>query len=133
MFFIIDTKDKRAEAATAVSRLPASPRYSVEIKPYKRNRSLAQNRTMWMWYAVIADHMGCEPEDLHEEMKVRVLGVERKIVAGQACIIPKSSTTLDVDGMGRFMAAIESLAADLEVKLPATDEYDYAMHGKRAA
>lgn len=133
MFFIIDTKDKRTEAAHAVSRLPSSPRYSVEIKPYKRTRSLAQNRTMWMWYGVIADYMGCEAEDVHEEMKVRVLGVERKIVAGQACIIPKSTTALDVDGMGRFMAAIESLATDLGIILPATDEYDYAMHGKRAA
>ena len=54
-FFIIDSKDKRTEAAHFVSRLPASPLYSVEIKPSKRTRTLPQNgRTflvdaIWGW------------------------------------------------------------------------------------
>lgn len=133
MFFIIETREKRVEAANFVARLPSSPKYCVEIKPYKRNRTLAQNRTMWMWYHVLADHLGCEPDDVHEQMKVRVLGVERKVIAGQACIIPRSTTTLDTTGMARFMDAIEALAAELEVTLPNTDEYAYAKQGAKAA
>ncbi|TPL94769.1 hypothetical protein [Mesorhizobium sp. B2-3-10] len=125
--FIIDTRQRRKEAADFVSRLPASPLYSVEIKPYKRVRSQAQNRIMWMWYGVMAEYLGCEPEDLHEQMKVKVLGVERKFVAGQVLTYPKSTTTLDVDGMTRFLAAIEALAAELDIKLPTSDEYGYAM------
>ncbi|TBG37133.1 hypothetical protein ELG78_09140 [Rhizobium leguminosarum] len=132
MFFIIDSREKRQEAANFVARLPASPLYSIEIKPYKKNRSLAQNRTMWMWYNVLADHLGCEPDDVHDQMKVRVLGVERKIVAGQALILPRSTTDLDTTAMARFMEAIEALAAELEVKLPIPDDYRYAMEGGRA-
>lgn len=133
MLFIIDSREKRTEAAQFVARLPSSPLYSVTITPYKRNRSQAQNRTMWMWYGVIAPHIGCTPEAVHDQMKVRVLGVERKIVAGQALILPRSTTELDVEGMGRFMEAIEALAAELEIKLPMPDDYKYARYGKEAA
>jgi hypothetical protein len=133
MLYIIDSEQRRKEVAGIVSRLLGSPVHSVEIKPYKRNRSLAQNRAMWMWYGVLADHLGCEAEDIHEQMKVKVLGVERKMVAGQVLIMPKSTTTLDVEGMSRFMEAIQALAADLEVVLPLPDDFRCAMYGARAA
>ncbi len=131
MLHIIDSKEKRKKVAQEVVRLPGSPVYSVEIKPYKKNRSLAQNRTMWMWYAVLAEHLNCESEDIHEEMKVRVLGVERRTVLGQPLIIPKSTTDLDVEGMSRFMEAIQALAADMDVVLPLPDDFHYAMYGGR--
>lgn len=133
MFHIINSAERRREVANIVASLTSSPVYSVEIKPYKRNRSQAQNRTMWMWYGILADHLGCEPEEVHEQMKVTVLGVERKIVAGQALIIPKSTTDLNTDGMSRFMEAIIALATDLHVTLPMPDDLQYAMHGGRAA
>lgn len=133
MFFIIDSVEKRREAAQTVARLLSKPTYCVEIKPYRRNRSQAQNRTMWMWYVVLAEHIGCEPEDVHDQMKVTILGVERKVVAGQALIMPKSTTDLDVEAMGRFMDAIQALADDLEVKLPMPDDLHYAKYGTKAA
>lgn len=133
MLYIVNTVERRREVAQVVASLTSSPIYSVEIKPYKRNRSLAQNKTMWMWYGVLADHLGCEPEEVHEQMKVTVLGVERKIVAGQALIVPRSTTDLNTDGMSRFMEAIIALAADLDVTLPMPDDLQYAMHGAKAA
>lgn len=129
MLFIIDSKEKRRQAAEYVARLTSSPVYCLEIKPYKRNRSQAQNRTMWMWYGAIADHTGNTPEDVHEEMKVRALGLESKIVAGQILIRPKSTTGLDVEGMSRFMEAIQQLAAELDITLPMPDDYKYARYG----
>ena len=86
-----------------------------------------------MWYGVLADHLGCTAEEVHEQMKVRVLGVERKIVAGQALIVPRSTTDLDTEGMSRFMEAIMALAVDLEVTLPMPDDLQYAMHGAKVA
>lgn len=131
MLYIIDSKEKRAKVAQIIAHLPDFPVVSVELKPYKRNRSLAQNRTMWMWYAVLAEHCGCESEDVHEQMKVRVLGVDKKIVSGQVLITPKSTATLDVEGMSRFMEAIQALADDLQVVLPMPDDFRYAMYGER--
>lgn len=132
MLFIIDSEERRRAAAEYVARLISSPVHCVDIKPYKRNRSQAQNRTMWMWYGAIADHVGSTPEEVHEEMKVRALGIESKIVAGQVLIRPKSTTELDVEGMSRFMEAIQQLAAELEVELPMPDDYKYARYGAAA-
>ena len=104
----------------------------VEIKEYKKNRSTAQNRLLWAWYDVIAKDTGYEPEDLHEEMKVRVLGVERKVVRGIELIVPKSSTKLSVQEMTQFLHSVEALAAELGIALPyPRDLYDEAF-GKKA-
>lgn len=132
MFFIISSEERRAAAADFVSRIRKSPLMSVEIKPYKRNRSEAQNRLMWMWYHIISMDTGQIAEDLHEEMKVRVLGVEEKEVLGPygkmvKLIVPKSSTKLSTQEMTDFLRAIEALAAELEIILPRPDDYKFAM------
>lgn len=132
MFFIISSEERRAAAADFVSRIRKSPLMSVEIKPYKRNRSEAQNRLMWMWYHIISMDTGQIAEDLHEEMKVRVLGVEEKEVLGPygkmvRLIVPKSSTKLSTQEMTDFLRAIEALAAELEIILPRPDDYKFAM------
>lgn len=128
MLFIIDSEAKRTACADFIRRITsANETMQVEIKPYRRNRSTAQNRLMWMYYGVIAHHIGCEPEDLHEQMKIKVLGTVRKVILGQAIIMPVSTTTLDVDGMIRFLEAIEALALDLDITLPNPDDRDFAM------
>ena len=104
---------------------------SVEVKPYKKTRSTAQNRLMWMWYGVIAEHCGNTPDDLHEQMKVRVLGLDKKVILGHAIIQPKSTKDLTIDEMTHFLEAIEALAVELGVVLPIPDDTGYAMgrHG----
>lgn len=131
MFYIIDSKERRDACARHIAQVRSTPLMQVEIKPYKRNRSQSQNRLMWMWYHVIAEEIGCEIEDLHEQMKVRALGTERKVILGQAIIKPKSTTGLSVEEMTRFLEAIEALALDLGIILPRPDDYGHAM--KRAA
>lgn len=127
MFFIIDSKEARKRVADYVARLTASPLMCVEVKPYKKNRSVAQNRLLWLFYSEIAKHIGTTPEELHEEMKVRVLGVEQKVILGKEIIQPKSTTKLDVQGMTNFLEAVEALARELNVVLPIPDDYGYAM------
>ena len=131
MFFVVDSPEARARAVAYVKNLRGSPLMSVEVKRHKKSRTQAQNRLMWMWYGVICDATGNEPEDLHEQMKVRVLGVEKKVILGQAIIVPRSTKDLDTQGMTNFLEAIEALAVELEVALPIPDETDYAMHRER--
>lgn len=130
MFFVVETAEQRKEAADFVAHLRSHPVMSVFVKVHKKQRSVAQNRLMWMWYKVIAEHCGCTPTDLHEQMKVRLLGVEKKVILGQAIIMPKSSTELDVEQMTAFLEGIEALAVDLKIVLPQPAETNYAM-GRR--
>ena len=127
MFFIIDSKEARAKATRYVAAIQGSPTMCVEIKPYKKSRSQSQNRLLWLFYGVIAQDIGCTPEDLHEQMKVRVLGVEKKVILGQAIIMPKSSTNLTVEEMTNFIMAVEALAGELGIILPTlSDDYNVA-------
>ena len=114
----------------AVSSLTSSPVCTVEIKPYKKNRSKDQNRLMWMWYSVIADYTGYHEEELHDQMKIKVLGLETIYVDGKPYTIPTSTKTLTVDQMTKFLDAIMALAAELNINLPMPDTFGYAYFGE---
>jgi len=127
MFFIITDEWRRRNCCEAVSSITEYGKYSVEIKPYKKNRSKAQNRLMWQMYNAIDIQTSTPADEIHEQMKVSVLGVDKRIVSGQPLIIPKSTTNLNTKEMTHFLQAIEALAKDLGVRLPTNDEYNYAM------
>ncbi len=127
MQYILIDRQRKENCINYISSLTDYDKYEVVIKPYKKNRSTSQNRTMWMWYNELSKHTGHTPEELHEQMKVSVLGVDRRVVHGQALIIPKSTTGLSTKDMSEFMRAIEELARELQVRLPIPDDYKYAM------
>lgn len=128
-------EERRHRAVEFLRMLKLNRDIQVDIKEYKRDRSLAQNRLMWSWYGVIGKDLGYDPEDLHEEMKARVLGVERRMVQGPEgsieLVIPKSTSKLKVNEMSRFLEAIEVLASSLGITLPHPDIYDVAF-GRKA-
>lgn len=139
-FFIIQNKEDRARAVSFVSSIRAQPVMQVEVKEYKPNRSQAQNRLMWMWYGIIARDLGNTPEELHEQMKSRVLGfveveVPEKLKGFMGHVrrmaIPRSTTKLGTQEMTSFLEAVERLAGELGITLPHPDDYQYAMYGQR--
>lgn len=139
-FYIIDSKEKRALAASFVSSIKSHPLMQVEVKEYKPHRSQAQNRLMWMWYGIISKDVGLTTEELHEQMKARVLGyvevdVPQKLHGFMGHVrrmaIPRSTTKLGVQEMTTFLEAILSLAGELGIALPHPDDYRYAMYGER--
>lgn len=133
MLYIISSEHKRREAMQAVAQCTSAKVMQVEIKEYKKNRSTSQNRLYWMWLNVIGDFNGNTADELHEEMKVRFLGVQHIEVAGTHLIIPKSTAKLNTTEFTKFLEAIEALAMELGVALPIPDDYDTAMGIKRAA
>lgn len=127
MLFIIDTAERRQAAADRVMQITRKPVMAVEIYPYKKSRSNSQNRLLWMWYKPIADHLGYTPEELHEEIKVRFIGVERKTVYGMEIIMPKSTQDLDTEAFTKLLDQVLALATELGITLPQPDDYNYAM------
>lgn len=125
MLFLIKDDQSKARAIEHINSVQVYEGMCVEVKAYKKHRSSAQNRLMWSWYTVIGKDVGQDPEDLHEEMKVRVLGVEYKMVSGQHLIVPKSSAKLSTRQMTEFLHSIEVLAMELNIKLPYPDDYNY--------
>ena len=56
--FIIHTKENRAQAVRAVQEIRAEPLTVVEIKSYKSDRSLAQNRLLYLWLNELSKKSG---------------------------------------------------------------------------
>ena len=92
---------------------------------------------MWLWYGVICEHIGHEPDDLHEIMKGKVFGLKRlkgKDSDGNVFTlnVPNNSTSkLNVEEMTEFLLAVEMLAGELGVLLPYPDDYKLAITGKK--
>lgn len=128
--FIIRSADIRKNAVEAVKNIRAEPLMQVEIKEFQNIRSLAQNSLMWKWYSIISKETGTPALALHEEMKVRILGIEEKYVLDELIRIPKSTKKLKVKGMTDFLHAVEALANELNISFIRDDEYKYAMNGE---
>lgn len=130
-------EDRRNRAVEFLRMLKLGRDMQVEIREYRRDRSLAQNRLMWMWHTIIGKELGYDPEEIHDMVKVRVLGVERKSVQSDhgemvELIVPKSTAKLKVAEMTKFLEAVELLASSLGIVLPHPDIYDVAF-GKKPA
>ena len=128
MKFIIENEKRRHAAITYLKQIDITKAIECYIKPYKKNRTRSQNSLMWQYYAIIGDFMGMPSADLHELMKVRVLGVEEKYVSGELIRRPKSTTGLSTKEMVEFIIAIEMLAVELNLVLERPDDYGHAMN-----
>jgi hypothetical protein len=89
---------------------------TVEIKTAKR--SLPQNRLYWNLLNVLSKDIGMTPDELHEEIKVRFIGVETKVIAGQVIRQPISTTTLDKKQFTELIDKVYALGAELNIVLP---------------
>lgn len=101
--------------------------FEVHVKEYRKNRSNAQNRTLWMWLNTISKDTGYTPDELHENFKVQFLGTVEKVVEGVTLVYPKSTTGLSTKEFAEYLGKIELVAAQLDIKLPYPDDINYAI------
>ncbi len=126
----------RHNAMAAVQRLPLEPVHEVIIKPWRKKRSLAQNRLYWMWLRELRDHIEqatgqhYSDDDLHDYFREKFL--DRRVVelGGDVVQVRKSTTRLTVAQFTEYLERIErycltELAEPLYLTRP--DIYDEAM------
>ena len=146
MKIIIKTEELRNRALTVIHGLSLDPVQQVEIKPYKRNRSLEQNRYYWKIVTIMAAELGNTKDELHHDMKRRFLtrifvrddpgyadmasaiqsvkkddpGLAGEI--GHKVIDLTSTTQANVSQMSEYLDDVKHLAAELGIRLPAEEE-----------
>lgn len=103
------------------AEIRASKGMSVKIAPMKR--SLDQNSLYHALVGIIAKEIGETPDDLHEQLKVRFLGVEEKEVWGKKLIVPKSTASLSKADFGNLIDKVYALGSNLSIKLPSPSHY----------
>jgi len=111
------------------------------VRPYRKRRSLAQNRLYWWWLKKIADHINASQgttfsdEDLHEWLKRRFLGAEVVELQGERVEVRKSTRKLSTQQMTEYLEQIDWYCTEhLQLILPHPEElYWEAMGGRNAA
>ena len=137
--FTVKTESDRDKALAAVreSALPLR----VEVKAYKKNRSLAQNRLLHLWMAELSKHWHESTGELFAP-DVWKLQVKRQFLGEEVIELPggkqveqvRKTSRLNTQEFTDFLQMIEIWAADdLECFLPRPDEYYEAMRYERIA
>lgn len=108
---IVDRPQRRDHAVKVLSRLPVEDGevWDVLIRRHVSKRSLSQNARLWLLHTAAAKHIGCSPEDIHEEMLCRAFGfTEVKMPTGVTRRIPlRRSSDLNKQEFREFMDQVE--------------------------
>lgn len=105
-----------------LAQLDPKGRYVVEVKEYKRARSLEQNARYWAILTHIAEQLPDEndrmysTETWHEFFKAKFLGKDTLIIDGEPVLVQKTTTKLKVLEFGDYMTQVEAWAVDHDVK-----------------
>lgn len=70
---VIRTEADRNRAVEIVSRLNLDKPQEIEVREWKKNRSVAQNSLLWKWLTVIAAELGESKDEVHERYKEKLL------------------------------------------------------------
>lgn len=127
--FIIRERDalRRENARRAIDALDPSKEWVVEIKQYRRKRSLDQNAFFWgVPIKILSEHTGHSPDDLKEYLLGEWSGWTEYEIEGRKFSKPAipSTTKLDTLQFTRFLEFIEMWAASkLGISIPRPGEY----------
>lgn len=102
---------------TAVARLNGK-RVEVTIRQHRERRSDQQSRYYWgVVVAILADHCGYTPEEMHDSLKLMFLRDRANEKPGLVRV--RSTTALDTREFSEYVDSIKRFAAsDLRVYIP---------------
>jgi len=87
------------------------------IKPFKKNRSVAQNSLYWKWMMICADELGYTKEGMHQTF-MRELLAPIIIDTPSGDVMEYSTRKLNVKEMATYMEQVSFTAGEYGVKLP---------------
>lgn len=111
--------------------------YQVELKPYKRKRSLDQNALYWMWLTELSKYLTgkgrkfATKEWCHDAMRHSFLGFEEKefmnVTTGEVTTSRalRSTTKLNTGGFTFYLEQIEAWALNIGCLLPVPEHSEY--------
>ena len=77
-----------------VRDLDTSKAWSIEVKPYKKTRSNAQNAYLWgVLFRMLADETGHDVQDIHDYLLGERYGWEETVVFGKKKVRPVRTLT----------------------------------------
>ena len=106
------TPGRREHAIKVISglKLEDGEVWDVLICRHVSKRSTSQNARLWLLHTEAAKHVGCSPDDLHEDRLCAVFGyTEVKLPSGVIKQVPlRRSSDLNKKEFGEFMEQVEA-------------------------
>lgn len=96
--------------------------YEISIRQVRHQRSIPQNKLLWMWLNFIADETGNSKDDLKDFFSGLFLRREIK-VNGKPSVVVSGTSTLNRKDMTQFLENIQKWCAEeLGMQLPQPEE-----------
>ena len=131
MYFLIKDQSFKARAIEYINKYDIYPAL-IQIDKYKKNRSKAQNRLMWLWLGIIGPVHGNTQDEMHDVLLVDCgLFSIKKSPKGVDVPIPHKTRFFNVEQMAAFLNYIKQHADLEEIKIPIPADYDFIMTGKK--
>jgi hypothetical protein len=129
-YIILDSEAQKAKARQWLESVALEPVQVLTIKPYVKNRSLAQNRLLHLWINCIKDHWLESTGEIYsaeawkEQLRQDFLGIESfGMPNGYIATRTRRTRDLNVKEFTEFLEKIDAYAAtELELVLPHPDD-----------
>ncbi len=112
--FILRTDTNKAHCLEHIRNLQGV--WEVEVREYRKKRTNNANSRYWVAVVTpIARHTGYEPEEMHEILKYKFLGMETVEIGGKEIQKLRSTRKLTTQQFADYMLQCEAWGAGLGV------------------
>jgi len=117
--FILRAADIRDNCTRFIQGINLNPEDLVEVnvRDFRKSRSLEQNATMHMWFDDIARATGHTPLEVKSFFKAEYITPEVKEVMGKVVEIERGTSDLNVKEASEFMERISAHAGEMGIAL----------------
>jgi len=114
---------QRRFAHEQIDKLNIEKLWQIDIKPYKKPRTLDQNALFHGWCKILATETGNDFEDTKEALKAMFLPPRYVEIDGKVIEVRRSTAKLDTKDMAEFCTRIQAWAAsEFGLTLPTRDD-----------
>jgi len=100
-------------------------RFVVEVKLYRKQRTLSQNKLYWMWLSCIEADTGTDRDSLHEFFSKKFLPWKSVACFDDEVLKATSTTVLNTREFSEYMDKIKEFALKWAIYLPNPGDQGY--------
>lgn len=108
MIHHIQNQIDRIKVLSAIQDLKENVHWIVDIKRYRKKRTLSQNKLYWLWINCIAYETGNKPDDIHDYLKNRFLPKRKIKIFDEIKEVTMSTTELNTKQFTDYLNAIDA-------------------------
>jgi hypothetical protein len=117
---IIKDEAGRERAFEKIAAINLSKPWELEIKPYKKNRTAAQSRLMWMWFGLWGQDLGYTKDEMYDVAVDQLWPIHEEELTCNGISVARQRRTsnLNTKDFADFLNNIDMKASETGTVLP---------------